>query len=245
MGELAGKVALITGAARGLGWAMAEIFHREGASVMASDVLVDQGLALAGTYDERMAFIEHDVTSEAQWAAAVEKTVGTYGKLDILVNNAGLHGVHPFEATTPELWDHLLRVMTTGPFLGVRVALPYLLESGEAAIVNIASTNAIGGMAQTSAYTAAKHGVLGFSRSLALEYIGRGIRVNAVCPGGMETAMLHEAFGNQIETFGAQLPIGRLADPREVAEMVCFLASARASYVVGATIVVDGGLTVG
>lgn len=245
MGELAGKVALITGAARGLGRATAEIFHREGASVMATDLLVDQGLALAGAYDERMAFATHDVTSEADWQAAVENTIATYGKLDILVNNAGLHGVHPFETTTVELWERQLRVMTTGPFLGVRAALPHLLESGDAAIVNIASTNAIGGMAQTTAYTAAKHGVLGFSRSLALEYVGRGVRVNAVCPGGMRTVMLEEAFGNTIETFGAHVPIGRLSDPREVGEVVCFLASPRASYMVGATVVVDGGLTVG
>ena len=118
-------------------------------------------------------------------------------------------------------------------------------EDGKPAVVNVASTNAIRGMAQSAAYTAAKHGVLGLGRSLALEYAAKGIRINAVCPGAMRTPMLQSTFGDQIESFAAHIPIGRLSDPHEVAEVVSFLASPRASFCVGATFVIDGGQTVG
>ena len=245
MGELTGKVALITGAARGLGAAIAEIFLREGARVVITDVMKNEGRQLAEHLGSDATFIEHDVTDEAQWTRAVDHTISSFGALDILVNNAGLSGVHSFDSTTPELWQRMLAVMTTGPYLGIRAVLPHMLRAGSGAIVNVASTNAILGMAQTAAYTAAKHGVLGLTRSLALEYVAAGIRINAVCPGAMRTPMLKEAFGAEMDEFSHHLPIRRLAEPREVAEVVAFLASSRASYCVGATFVADGGLSVG
>jgi 3alpha(or 20beta)-hydroxysteroid dehydrogenase len=246
MGELDGRVALVTGAARGLGAAVVEIFLREGAKVVFTDVLAADGARLAQQLGTNTRFLEHDVTNEIHWASAVQHARHEFGRLDILVNNAGLPGVHDFDSTTPELWDHLIRVMQTGPYLGLRAAIPALLAAGGGSVVNIASTNALRGMSETSAYTAAKHGLLGLTRSMALEFAPRGIRINAVCPGPMRTRMLVESFGeDRMEGFAKYVPAGRLADPHEVGEVVCFLASSRASFCVGATFVVDGGLTVG
>jgi 3alpha(or 20beta)-hydroxysteroid dehydrogenase len=245
MGELDGKVALITGAARGLGAAIVEVFRREGATVVLTDVLIDEGARLAKQLGDPVRFIEHDVTNESHWTRAVEYTRSQFGALDILVNNAGVAGVYPFESTDTQLWQKMLSIMQTGPFLGMRSVIPTMLVAGGGSIVNIASTNAIRGMATTAAYTAAKHGVLGLTRALALEYAAKGIRINAVCPGAMETPMLKESFGDQMHAFAAHVPLGRLAAPREVAEVVAFIASQRASYCVGAAVVVDGGMTVG
>jgi 3alpha(or 20beta)-hydroxysteroid dehydrogenase len=245
VGELSGKVALVTGAARGLGAAIAEVFRREGAQVVLSDRLAREGEELARHLGEEAAFLEHDVTDESHWKRAVDFAVERFGRLDILVNNAGLVGLYPFDQTSTEIWNRLIAVMQTGPYLGMRAAIPKMLAAGSGVIVNIASTNAILGMAQSAAYTAAKHGVLGLSRSLALEYARAGVRINTVCPGSMRTPMLKECFGEEMETFSSHVPLGRLADPHEVAELVSFVASPRASYCVGATFVADGGMSVG
>jgi 3alpha(or 20beta)-hydroxysteroid dehydrogenase len=243
VGELAGKVALITGGARGLGRAIAEVFHREGARLMITDLLVEEGEVLAASLDGA-AFMPLDVTDEAAWQAAVDATVQRFGGIDILVNNAGLVGRYALDDTPPAHWEKLQRVMTTGPYLGARTVIPLFQAAGGGSIVMIASTNAIRGMAETAAYTAAKHGVLGLTRALALEFAAAGIRVNAVCPGAMRTPMLDECFGDAVEGFAAHVPLGRLSDPHEVAEVVSFVASPRASFMQGATIVVDGGQTV-
>jgi NAD(P)-dependent dehydrogenase (short-subunit alcohol dehydrogenase family) len=243
MGELAGKVALVTGSARGLGRAIADVFVREGAQVLLTDLAEPSDTAheIGGaTSSARL-----DVANADDWQAVVDLAMARFGRIDVLVNNAGLLGSYPFDATDRKLWDKLLSVMTTGPYLGTKAVLPHMLAAGKGAIVNIASTNAIRGMAQTAAYTAAKHGVLGLTRALALEYAKSGVRINAVCPGSMNTPMLIDAFGDQLAAFGEQVPIGRFCDPHEVAEAVSFVASDRASYMIGATMVVDGGLTVG
>jgi 3alpha(or 20beta)-hydroxysteroid dehydrogenase len=245
MGELNGKVALITGAARGLGAAIAEVFVREGASVIGTDLLLQEGQDQMRRLGPAARFIAHDVTREDHWSKAVDFARSEFGGLDILVNNAGLSGIYPFEETTPEVWQRLVSVMQTAPYLGMRSVLPHMSRAGGGSIVNIASTNSLQGMAQSAAYTAAKHGVLGLTRALALEYATTGIRINAVCPGAMKTPMLRIAFGEQMESFATHIPAGRLSDPHEVAEVVSFLASPRASYCIGAAFVVDGGMTVG
>lgn len=244
MGELAGKVAVVTGAARGLGAAIADVFHREGAKVLLTDMLIEEGRQLSARLGADARFIAHDVTDELQWQRVLEFARSELGALDILVNNAGLAGVYPFEDTSQELWQKLVGVMQTGPYLGMRTAIPLMLASGGGSIVNIASTNALRGMARTAAYTTAKHGLLGLSRALALEYASAGIRINAVCPGAMRTPMLQTSFGDEMEGFSQYVPLGRLADPKEVAEVVSFIASARASFCIGATFVADGGMTV-
>ena len=244
MGELAGKVALVTGGARGLGGAIVEVFLREGAKVMITDVLQDAGSELASRLGSSVRFLKHDVTNESDWHHVIEQTRAQFGAFDILINNAGVVGVYPFQDTTPEIWNRLRSIMETGPYLGMRAAIPGMLKSGGGSIVNIASTNALRGMAQSAAYTAAKHGVLGLTRSLALEYATSGVRINAVCPGAMRTPMLKESFGTQMESFSQFVPCGRLAEPREVAEVVSFLASQRASFCFGAAFVADGGMTV-
>jgi len=245
MAELQGKIALITGAARGLGAAIVDVFLREGAAVVMTDLLVDEGEQRARESHGRARFIEHDVTDEQHWTRVMDYARSEFGRLDILVNNAGLSGVHAFADTSPELWQKLIAVMQTGPYLGMRACIPAMLEAGSGAIVNIASTNAIRGMPQTAAYTAAKHGLLGLSRALALEYAKQGIRINAVCPGAMATPMLKNALGTQMAAFAGQVPIERFSDPHEVAELVSFVASERASFCIGAAFVADGGMTVG
>jgi 3alpha(or 20beta)-hydroxysteroid dehydrogenase len=245
MGELNDKVALITGAARGLGAAIADVFVREGARVIGTDLLIEEGERHIKSLGDGARFIAHDVTREDHWSRAVEFARSEFGRLDILVNNAGLSGIYPFGETTPEVWHKLVSVMQTAPYLGMRAVLPHMSDAGSGSIVNIASTNSLQGMAQSAAYTAAKHGVLGLTRALALEYAAMGIRINAVCPGAMKTPMLRIAFGEQMESFGSHVPVGRLSDPHEVAEVVSFLASPRASYCIGAAFVVDGGMTVG
>jgi 3alpha(or 20beta)-hydroxysteroid dehydrogenase len=245
MGELNGKVALITGAARGLGAAIAEVFVREGASVIGTDLLIEEGENLITRLGRAARFIAHDVTREEHWSRVIDFARSEFGRLDILVNNAGLSGIYPFEETTPEVWHKLVSVMQTAPYLGMRAVLPHMSRAGGGSIVNIASTNSLQGMARSAAYTAAKHGVLGLTRALALEYAATGIRINAVCPGAMKTPMLRLAFGEQMESFASHVPAGRLSDPHEVAEVVSFLASPRASYCIGVAFVVDGGMTAG
>lgn len=244
MAELQGKIALITGAARGLGAAIADVFLREGATVIMTDLQVGEDELRARQADERVRFLKHDVTDEQQWAAVVDFARSEFGRLDILVNNAGISGVHPFADTAPELWQTLIAVMQTGPYLGMRTCIPAMLEGGGGAIVNIASTNALRGMPQTAAYTSAKHGLLGLTKALALEYAAAGIRINAVCPGAMATPMLKKALGSELEAFAGRVPLGRFSDPHEVAELVSFIASPRASFCIGAAFVADGGMTV-
>ena len=217
---------------------------REGARVVVTDVRIDDGKQLASRLSNNARFIEHDVTDESHWQRATAFTQTEFGTLDILVNNAGLVGFYPFDSTDPALWHKLVSVMQTGPYLGMRAVIPLMVAAGSGAIVNIASTNALRGMANSAAYTAAKHGVLGLTRSLAMEYAPTGIRINAVCPGAMRTPMLKQSFGEQMESFAQHIPAGRLADPHEVAELVSFVASSRASFCFGATFVADGGMTV-
>jgi len=244
MTELAGKVALVTGAARGLGAAIVEVFRREGAKVLFTDRLADAGRELADRLGGDVRFATHDVTDPDQWSDVLGQTIAAFGSIDILVNNAGVQGIYPFEDTDADVWNRLLSIMQTGPFLGMRAVIPRMLEQGGGAIVNIASTNALRGMAQSAAYTSAKHGVLGLTRATAMEYAARGIRINAVCPGAMRTPMLEESLGDGIDEFSGFVPMNRFADPREVAEVVSFMASDRASFCTGAAFVADGGMTV-
>ena len=245
MSLLEGKVAVITGAARGLGAATGEIFVREGATVVLTDVLEAEGKDTAARLGDRAAFTTLDVTSEAAWERLVAEVREEHGRIDVLVNNAGVQGVYPLKDSPPDRYDQIVSIIQTGTYLGMRAVLPHMVDAGRGVVVNIGSTQAVDGLAHASAYTAAKHAVVGMTRALALEVARAGVRVMAVCPGAMRTPMLSEAFGEQMEAFAGGIPLGRLSDPAEVGEVVAFAASDRASYCTGAVWMADGGLTTG
>jgi 3alpha(or 20beta)-hydroxysteroid dehydrogenase len=239
------KIAIITGAARGLGAATARIFVREGATVVLTDVLDTEGKELADRLGERASFATLDVTDESAWSELVAGVADRHGRIDVLVNNAGVQGVYPLADSPPSRYDRIVSIIQTGTYLGMRAVLPRMVEAARGVVVNIGSTQGVDGLANASAYTAAKHGVIGMTKALALEVAPAGVRVMAVCPGAMRTPMLSEAFGEQMEAFAGGIPLGRLSDPAEVGEVVAFAASDRASYCTGAVWMADGGLTTG
>jgi NAD(P)-dependent dehydrogenase (short-subunit alcohol dehydrogenase family) len=248
--RVAGKVALISGAARGQGAAEARMFAREGAAVVLGDVLLQQGeqvareIAAAGG---DAVFVPLDVTREADWTAAVALAEERFGRLDILVNNAGILGRPGILATTPELWQHVVAVNQTGPFLGMRAAIPAMRRAGGGSIVNISSALATVGYGESASYTAAKGALTALTRTVAVELAREGIRVNVVHPGVIDTPMVDDAMGDDEAGRAAQLevaPMRRIGRAEEVAAAVLYLASDEASFVTGATLPVDGGLTV-
>jgi NAD(P)-dependent dehydrogenase (short-subunit alcohol dehydrogenase family) len=250
MGRLAGKVALISGAARGQGAAEARLFAREGAAVVLGDVLVEQGEQVAKEIVEaggKAVFAKLDVASEADWAHVVELAERTYGKLDVLVNNAAIAAVEGIMDTSIELWNRVISINQTGTFLGMRAAIPAMRKVGGGSIVNISSVLATMGSGNSTSYTASKGAVTALTRTVSVELATEGIRVNAVHPGGVETPMAAGILGDDAEARRALIathPIGRIGEPEEIATGVLFLASDEASFMTGATLVIDGGNTV-
>jgi NAD(P)-dependent dehydrogenase (short-subunit alcohol dehydrogenase family) len=244
--RLAGKVALVSGGARGLGAAHVELFAEEGAAVVFGDVLTDEGIALEAELRRRglaVQFLRLDVTRADDWSAALDLARSEYGTLTTLVNNAAIFSPEGTEALTQERWRHVLAVNLEGQWLGMRSALPTLVTTGNGSIINICSVYANIGSPDAIAYHASKGGVRIMTKSTALEYADRGVRVNSVNPGAIDTL-----FGgpSNPETDAAAIslvPMGRKALPREVAHASLFLASDDASYVTGTEIIVDGGWT--
>ena len=241
-GRLAGKVALITGAARGQGAAEARLFVREGARVVIADVLIEDGLALARELGEAAAFATLDVTDELAWAAAVELTLTRFGRLDALVNNAGIDRKRLLLDETVDDFDHILAVNLRGAFLGVRATARSISSSGGGAIVNVSSTAGMTGYSERGAYVMAKWGLRGLTRVAALELAALQVRVNTLVPGGVRTAMVAEP-----DSPGRWdgVPAGRIGEVEELAEAALFLISDGASYVTGTDLVVDGGALAG
>jgi NAD(P)-dependent dehydrogenase (short-subunit alcohol dehydrogenase family) len=248
-GRLEGKVALITGAASGMGRAAAELFAAEGARVVVSDVTdgTDTVDAITGAGGEAM-FVRADVSRGDECAAMVRAATDTYGALHILYNNAGIFpdddgGV----LDTPEsTWARVMDINLKGVWLGCRAGIPAMLDSGGGAIVNVASFVALMGAATAQiAYTASKGGVLSMTRELAVEYARRGIRANALCPGPIDTPLLRELLSDpsRRERRMVHIPMGRLGQAEELAKAALFLASDDASFMTGAALVVDGGIT--
>lgn len=248
-GRLEGKVALITGGSSGIGRATAALFAREGARVAVADVGVEGGEQTVNTIRDaggEAVFVRADVSHAGEVQAAVERVIATYGRLDCAHNNAGIAG--RFTATADSLeedWDRIIRVNLKGVWLCMKYEIPRMLERGGGAIVNTASVAGLGGARRLSAYAASKHGVVGLTKTAALEYAPAGIRINAVCPGWIRTAMVEGAFGAH-PGLEAQIsvsePIGRIGNPEEVAAAVVWLCSGAASFVTGHAMVVDGGL---
>jgi 3alpha(or 20beta)-hydroxysteroid dehydrogenase len=249
MGRLDGKVALITGGARGMGKAHARHFVAEGARVVIGDVLDDKGGAVAGQLGDRARYVHHDVTSETGWSRAVATAVDAFGRLDVLVNNAGVLR-HATIADMPLAeFRAVLDVNLVGCWLGIKSVIAPMTDAGGGSIVNISSIEGFAGAAGLSAYSASKFAIRGVTRSAAQELGQFGIRVNSVHPGGVLTSMTLSATQSFSHldpmAFVKSMPIARLAEPVEISRLVAFLASDESSYSTGAEFVADGGILSG
>ncbi|MEG3627317.1 SDR family NAD(P)-dependent oxidoreductase [Streptomyces poriticola] len=247
MGKLDGRVVMVTGAARGQGEQEARLFAAEGADVVLTDVLDDRGEALAKELGARVRYLHLDVRREAEWQHVVEEARETYGRLDGLVNNAGILRFHHLVDTPLAEFMEVVEVNQVGCFLGLKTVAPALADGGT--IVNTASCTALTGMAAVGAYAAAKHAILGLTRVAALELAPRRIRVNAVCPGAVDTAMADPggaAAPEELERLYRRLvPLGRMGRAEEVARLALFLTSDDSSYITGQPFVIDGGWLAG
>ncbi|MCC7545337.1 MAG: SDR family oxidoreductase [Aquabacterium sp.] len=243
--QLQGKVALITGAARGIGAATARLFAAEGAIVVLCDVRLEEGKALTGELPGAV-FVPLDVSSEPAWQAAVADTLARHGRLDILVNNAGLYKTAPLEETSLDLFMRTVQVNQVGPFLGMKSVIPVMKAQGAGAIVNVSSTSGLKGNQNSMAYGSTKWALRGMSKIAAVELGEYGIRVNSVHPGLIDTPMNHEEMGHdRIREIGMTVPLRRPGRAQDIAQMILFLASDASSYVTGTENVCDGGMTAG
>ena len=247
MEELTGKVAIVTGGARGMGEATSRLFVEAGARVVIADILDGEGTELARQLGANAAYRHHDVTDESSWASLVAGTVAEWGQIDILINNAGVLLFKTLVDTSKAEFEKVLSVNLTGGFLGIRAVAPHMIGRGKGAIVNISSVDGIHGANGLGAYCSSKWGVRGLTRVAALELGHKGIRVNSVHPGGVDTFMSNpdKQPRSAIDKHYPDVPLQRIGAPEEIARVSLFLASDAASYVCGAEVPVDGGMVVG
>lgn len=241
MNRLQDRVALISGAARGMGAAHAQAIVAEGGQVVVGDIRDDEGRALADELGEAAVFVHLDVTSPNDWQAAIQRCLKRFGKLNVLVNNAGIVNFGPIGDYSLDAWHAVLDIDLTGAFLGITAAMPALKASAPSSIINISSTAGLQGSAELHGYTAAKWGLRGLTKSVAQEVGIDRVRVNSVHPGVIQTPMIE---GFDVSSLGGGA-LGRAAQPHEVSNVVVFLASNESSFCTGAEFVVDGGITAG
>lgn len=240
MGRLDGKVALVSGGARGMGAAFGKAMVAEGAKVVLGDLLDADGEATAASLGSSAAYVHLDVTSREDWAAAVAAATSKFGRLDILVNNAGIANFGPIEEYTYQQWDTIIAINLTGVFNGIKAAIPALKQSGKGSIINISSTAGLMGYPALPGYNAAKFGVRGLSKNAALDLGKYNIRVNSIHPGVVRTPMTAPLTLNT-----QHVALDRIGEPEELANLVVFLASDESSYSTGSEFVADGGETAG
>ena len=243
MGRLEGKTALISGGARGQGAAEAALFAEEGANVVLTDVLDEEGERTADIIGGT--FLHHDVTSEDEWAAVVARTVELHGGVDVLINNAGIYADSSLVGGDVDEYRRVIEVNQVGVYLGMREVAPVMIERGGGSIINISSIGGMRGGGGSFAYTASKWAVRGMTKSAAVRLGPHGIRVNSIHPGLINTPMLADtrmADPANIEQLLGQIPLRRMAEPSEVARLALFLASDESSYSTGSEFLIDGGL---
>jgi 3alpha(or 20beta)-hydroxysteroid dehydrogenase len=247
MGRLSGKVAIITGGARGMGEATSRLFAQEGAKVAVADLLDEAGAALVQELGGGARFYRHDVTDAASWSALVAQVTQDLGPVDILVNNAGVLLFRSLLETSQEDFERVLKVNLVGNLLGIQAVAPGMIDRGKGAIVNISSVDGMKGANGLAAYCSSKWGIRGLTRVAALELGHKGVRVNSVHPGGIDTAMGNQGARprEEINKGYGNVALQRIGAPEEVARASLFLASDDASYLAGAEIVVDGGMIAG
>ena len=247
MSRLNGKTAIITGGARGMGAATSRLFVAEGARVAIADVLDEAGAALARELGDAARFYHLDVTSEANWAEVVASAERDLGPVDVLVNNAGILLFKSLLETSLEDYQRVLGVNLVGEFLGIKAVAPGMIERGKGSIVNISSVDGMKGANGLAAYASSKWGVRGLTKVAAMELGHRGVRVNSVHPGGVDTIMsnYNAAPRHEVDQSYGNIALQRIGAPEEIAQASLFLASDDSSYMAGAELVVDGGMIVG
>ncbi|WP_435526705.1 SDR family oxidoreductase [Microbacterium aurantiacum] len=239
-GRLEGKVVLLTGGAGGMGISHARAIIREGGRVVLADVDDAAGRRVSEDLGDAASFVHLDVTRTNDWEDVVAHIRRTSGRLDVLVNNAGILGFSPIEEYEDAAWDRIIAINLTGAFKGIRAAVPLLAEGTTVSIINVSSTAGLRGFAGVAGYNASKFGLRGLTKSAAVELAPRGIRVNSLHPGNVDTAMIAGFF----DAF-PHVPLKRAAKPEEISELVVDLASDESAYATGAEFVIDGGETAG
>jgi len=251
MGSLDGKVALISGGARGMGAAEARMFVAEGAAVVIGDVRADEGAAVAAEIGDAARYVHLDVTDEASWAAATQVAIDAFGALTVLVNNAGIAEGASLADMTRDSYERVIAVNQTGVFLGMKAAIEPMIAAGGGSIVNISSIDGLVGMNNVISYVASKWAVRGMTKTAAMELAPRGIRVNSIHPGFILTELGTDNLGvapvhQMLEAYSERMaPMKRAGRPEEIAALACFLASDASSYSTGSEFVADGGLIAG
>lgn len=242
--RLDGKVAIITGAARGQGEAEARLLAAHGAKVILTDILTEQGQAVAAQIGDSARFVAHDVASEAGWAHVVDTAVSTFGSVNVLVNNAAISRPLKLEDTDLSTYQHIIGVNQLGVFLGMRAVLEPMKRAGGGSIINVASVAGLQGTSTLFAYTASKWAVRGMSKSAALELARYNIRVNVINPGVIDTPINYDNPEKMNQVLVQTTPMRRMGKPSEIAEAVLFIASDASSFATGADFTIDGGMSI-